>query len=77
MIKPLKRKLGSPWPHPVVCAVADDWAKNNQFASAALGTVMWTLLGAYYFADWGARSLWSTLAADMAEIRNLGSYPTT
>lgn len=64
MLKPLKHQLGSPWPHPVVCAVVDDWLKNNTFGSAALGTVTWTVMGAYYMADWGARSLWSTMTTD-------------
>jgi hypothetical protein len=45
----------------VVCAVVDDWLKHNTFGGAALGTVTWTMMGAYYMADWGARSLWSTM----------------
>lgn len=58
-MSPIAHKLGAPWPHPVVCAVADDWAANNRFASAALGTVMWTVMGAYHNADWGKRAFWS------------------
>lgn len=64
MIKHVKHQLGEPWPPSVLRAVADDWVKHNRFASAALGTVTWTLMGAYYFADWGARSLWSTTVGE-------------
>lgn len=76
MIKPLKRQLGSPWPHPVVCAVVDDWLANNEFGSAALGTVTWTVMGAYYMADWGAQSLWSVMVYEMAQVRELGRFET-